>query len=906
MSGGQQRKRVDDRIRTLIENGIHQRHRSFFVLVGDHGKDQVVNLHYILSKAQVKARPSVLWCYKKELGFSTHRKKRMRQLKRAVARGMKDPNTEDPFELFVSSTNIRWCYYKESHKILGSTYGMLVLQDFEAITPNLMARTIETVEGGGIVVLLLRTMTSLKQLYGLTMDVHSRFRTESHKVVVPRFNERFLLSLATLKMAAVCDDELNILPISKHIAKIQPCAKKMSASSDGFGTKSITLATNGTEDEELSELKESLQETQPVGTLVGMARTLDQAHAILTFTESISEKSLRSTVSLTASRGRGKSAALGMAVASAVAYGYSNIFVTAPTPENLQTMFEFILKALEELKYSEHTDYEVIQSTNPEFNKAIVRINIFRDHRQTVQYIQPGDCQKLTQAELLVIDEAAAIPLPIVRKLLGKYLVFISSTINGYEGTGRSLSLKLLNQLRKQQSTATQAAAAAAKEIKGNYKGVKKGERKVHEERWKVASETAAKGAAVGGGRILREVTLDVPIRYAQGDPVEAWLNKLLCLDVTEGSQRLVCGCPAPQDCQLYYVNRDALFSHHKLSEAFLQRMMALYVASHYKNTPNDLQLMSDAPAHHLFILLGPAAESEEGGSGIPDILCVMQVAIEGELSKESIRMQTSRGMKPSGDLIPWIVAQQFQDDEFATLSGARVVRIATHPDVMKMGYGTRALELLTKYYQGELSSPDINDEGDTADVDDDEEEEDMDTSGGGILKEKVKPRKKLPPLLVDLQSRKAERLHWLGTSFGLTEPLFNFWRKASFLPVYIRQTRNDVTGEHSTVMIRALNCDDLPESPKSGWLTSLGQDTQRRLLSLFAFEFKHFPTSLALSLACACRQTELSVKNGEQLSTAEFGMQYTAHDLKRLHAYSKNLVDFHLVVDLLPALVES
>lgn len=29
--------------------------------------------------------------------------------------------------------------------------------------------------------------------------------------------------------------------------------------------------------------------------------------------------------------------------------------------------------------------------------------------------------------------------------------------------------------------------------------------------------------------------------------------------------------------------------------------MMSLYVSSHYKNSPNDLQLMSDAPAHHLF-----------------------------------------------------------------------------------------------------------------------------------------------------------------------------------------------------------------------------------------------------------------------------------------------------------------
>jgi len=46
---------------------------------------------------------------------------------------------------------------------------MCVLQDFEAITPNLLARTIETVEGGGLTVLLLKTMTSLKQLYSMAM-----------------------------------------------------------------------------------------------------------------------------------------------------------------------------------------------------------------------------------------------------------------------------------------------------------------------------------------------------------------------------------------------------------------------------------------------------------------------------------------------------------------------------------------------------------------------------------------------------------------------------------------------------------------------------------------------------------------------------------------------------------------
>ena len=99
----------------------------------------------------------------------SHRKKRMRQLQKKIKSGKLDIKEDDPFELFVSATSIRYCYYAETHKILGNTYGMCVLQDFEALTPNLLARTVETVEGGGIVVVLLRSMNSLKQLYTMTM-----------------------------------------------------------------------------------------------------------------------------------------------------------------------------------------------------------------------------------------------------------------------------------------------------------------------------------------------------------------------------------------------------------------------------------------------------------------------------------------------------------------------------------------------------------------------------------------------------------------------------------------------------------------------------------------------------------------------------------------------------------------
>jgi N-acetyltransferase 10 len=70
--------KIDGRIKTLLENCVRTNHRSFFVIVGDRGRDRVVDIHMLLSKTDLRNRPSVVWCYKKELGFSSHKKKRMR------------------------------------------------------------------------------------------------------------------------------------------------------------------------------------------------------------------------------------------------------------------------------------------------------------------------------------------------------------------------------------------------------------------------------------------------------------------------------------------------------------------------------------------------------------------------------------------------------------------------------------------------------------------------------------------------------------------------------------------------------------------------------------------------------------------------------------------------------------
>lgn len=126
------------------------------------------------------------------------------------------------------------------------------------------------------------------------------------------------------------------------------------------------------------------------------------------------------------------------------------------------------------------------------------------------------------------------------------------------------------------------------------------------------------------------------------------------------------------------------------------------------------------------------------------------------------------------------------------------------------------------------------------------------------LLEETIKPRANLPPLLVHLHERRPEKLHYLGVSFGLTQELFRFWRKHNFYPFYVGQIpvtisnrtchnrltvlsvspsvvliaisffQSAVTGEHTCMVLRPLNSDDIEvsESNKHGFLDPFYQGT--------------------------------------------------------------------------------
>ena len=59
------------------------------------------------------------------------------------------------------------------------------------------------------------------------------------------------------------------------------------------------------------------------------------------------------------------------------------------------------------------------------------------------------------------------------------------------------------------------------------------------------------------------------------------------------------------------------------------------------------------------------------------------------------------------------------------------------------------------------------------------------------------------PPLLCACSSSCPPfSIDYLGAAFGLTEPLLRFWSRQGFVAVHLRQQPNDITGEHSCIML--------------------------------------------------------------------------------------------------------
>jgi len=205
-------------------------------------------------------------------------------------------------------------------------------------------------------------------------------------------------------------------------------------------------------------------------------------------------------------------------------------------------------------------------------------------------------------------------------------------------------------------------------------------------------------------------------------------------------------------------------------------------------------------------------------------------------------------------------------------------------------------MRMLQQYYGGKIPCSTESDEDGDHQMDTHEDDEFT------LLEEQIEPKANLPPLLLKLDERRHESIDYLGVSFGLTLDLLKFWKKLKFVPVYLRQTANDLTGEHSCIMLRA-NTEEGSSNVEKTWLDTYFHEFRHRFIPLLGSTYSHFTPHLALSLL---HIKSVSCAANKGVTREELAQMFSNSDLRRLSQYSKNMADLSDVNDLLPAVARA
>lgn len=248
---------------------------------------------------------------------------------------------------------------------------------------------------------------------------------------------------------------------------------------------------------------------------------------------------------ITSDRGRGKSTVLGLAAADLLREDLNNIAICAPTLSSVDAVFSHAQSHLADFTLNGNT--------------------LSNDHKQLF-FMPPDELLRHTpDADIVLIDEAAAIPANVLKTILLHYpRVVFATTVHGYEGNGRGFAIRFkqtLDELRPE---------------------------------W-------------------RRVFLQQPVRWAKDDFVEPLVADLLLLNASEAA------VTEPFDkkkLQLRFTSGAELVTNdNQLSELF-----GLLVQAHYRTSPDDLRLMLDGPNIKVLLavcddaIVGAALVSAEGG----------------------------------------------------------------------------------------------------------------------------------------------------------------------------------------------------------------------------------------------------------------------------------------------------
>jgi len=331
---------------------------------------------------------------------------------------------------------------------------------------------------------------------------------------------------------------------------------------------------------------------------------------------------------LTADRGRGKTSAL------AIACGQ---LLKAATKEN---ELRLVITAVD------------IGSLNIFFNQLLVSLpegelqkGKFNVKHGTVEFIAIDQLIKQpTDASLVLVDEAAAIPIYLLEQLLVNHsrLVF-SSTVHGYEGAGRGFTLKFQDTL-------------ATKYPK------------------------------------YRSLHLHEPIRWRVNDPLEKLVFEACLLDaeLPNISQNMQKNEPSTLLFQQYSAVELAD------NEELLKQVFSVLVTAHYQTKPSDVKMLLDNKQMQLVCLLSEQELKQE-------VVAVALLINEGSSSCHTIDAkevdavnQSKRRLK--NNFVPQSLLTQCGIEHAFNYHYMRVMRIAVHPQVQQQGIGSYFINKIAEY----------------------------------------------------------------------------------------------------------------------------------------------------------------------------------------------------------------
>jgi tRNA(Met) cytidine acetyltransferase len=169
-----------------------------------------------------------------------------------------------------------------------------------------------------------------------------------------------------------------------------------------------------------------LPDVDPVREAFQVGATEDQIALVDTLVRTGLGRRRRPLV-VTADRGRGKSAALGMAAVRLLEQGRQRVLVTAPEHSAVKTLFH-------------HARLAAGQSSAPGMGTDEVVSGI----QGRLQYWSLDRLlAEKPEAEVVMVDEAAGIPADLLKPiLLGWPRVIFATTVHGYEGAGRGFAIR--------------------------------------------------------------------------------------------------------------------------------------------------------------------------------------------------------------------------------------------------------------------------------------------------------------------------------------------------------------------------------------------------------------------------------------------------------------------------------